>query len=127
MTSTLRQLTGAATRSSEDFDSLQQEVQQKKTAMQDLLEDGRASAQVPQGLEACRSSSAGSPACCSPSSSLSAPHQQVKKLLGRAEAARDVANTALGGLQGSSEDLNAALTTLRGERTTVPSAGVRSL
>lgn len=84
MASTLKDLTGAAARSNQDLDSLQQEVEQDRVAAEKLLRDGRASG------------------------------QQVEKLLGRVEAARDVTKAALEGLQGSSEDLDAALKSLRG-------------
>lgn len=50
MTSTLRDLTGAAARSSQDLDSLQQEVEQGRVAAEKLLRDGRASGQVPSAL-----------------------------------------------------------------------------
>uniref|UniRef100_H3CD97 Laminin, gamma 2 n=1 Tax=Tetraodon nigroviridis TaxID=99883 RepID=H3CD97_TETNG len=84
MTSMLSDLAEAATRSSEDLDSLQQGVKQNKAAMENLLKEGRASGQT------------------------------LEKLLGRVEAAREVTNAALQGFQGSSEDLNAALTSLKG-------------
>lgn len=50
MTSMLSDLAEAATRSSEDLDSLQQGVKQNKAAMENLLKEGRASGQVPSGL-----------------------------------------------------------------------------
>lgn len=50
MASLLGDLTGAASRSSEDFDRLQQDVEQNRAAAESLLKEGRTSAQVPSAL-----------------------------------------------------------------------------
>lgn len=63
MASALSDLTGAATRSSEDFDWLQQEVGRNKVATEKLLKEGRASGQVAPALlfKASLNASAGLP------------------------------------------------------------------
>lgn len=126
MASVLSNLTGAAARSSEDVGSLQQGVGQNKAAAEKLLKEGRASGEVPsalvvnQGLNVSQGgSSAGisSPIHVHLQPRSRFPHQQVEKLLDRVEAARDVTSAALQGLQGSSDDLSAALTSLKGKKT----------
>lgn len=134
MASALKDLSAAATRSGQTFDSLRQEVEQNKETAEKLLKKGRASGQVPSALlfrpaltfpvcwsqEASRAPGWDLRSAWSSSPDSVVPHQQVEKLLGRAEAARDVTNAALQGLRGSSEDLSAALDSLKGETTTVP-------
>lgn len=142
MASMLSDLTEAATSSGEDFDSLQQGVKHNQMLAEKLLKEGRASGQVPSALvfkQGCRkrdgSQEASSPPGAQGSSAgisspvylhLSVPHQQVEKLVDRVEAAREVTSAALQSFQGSSEDLNASLSSLKGRKTTVPSAGVNS-